>query len=37
MGDKWNEEQADEFLKDANPKGEAKFSIDDFMKKFNKK
>ena len=26
LGDKWSEEQADEFLKDADPKGEGKFS-----------
>lgn len=35
-GSKWTEEQADEFLKDVDPKGEGHFYFDDLIKKINK-
>lgn len=37
MGYKWAEEQADEFLKEADPKAEGKFLILDFVRKILKR
>ena len=37
MGYKWTEEQADEFLKDFDPKAEGKFSPSEVIKKLIKR
>ncbi len=37
MGQRWTEEQADEFLKDADPKGEGKFNYIEFIRKILKR
>ena len=37
MGYKWSEEQADEFLKEADPKGEGKFLIIELVRKLIKR
>ena len=37
MGLRWTEEQAEEFLKDADPKGDGKFNFSEFIKKILKR
>lgn len=36
-GERWTEDQADEFLKDCDPKGEGKYNYKEFVRKLLKR